>query len=137
LTSFLADTQIKNKSLPEAEALLNAYFTAYKEGWEKTETCMQQDLIWFIFKVILAVQKRWKPFSMDHFEEYYDCVTATLTIKYYTSLPMNWKCWKHATMEDDAESGLPEEIDTDGNKDQAMILERKKEEERQAIQWQS
>jgi len=38
-------------------------------------------------------------------------------------------------MEDDAESGLPEEIDTDGNKDQAIILERKKEEERQAIQW--
>jgi len=85
---------------------------------------MQQDLIWFIFKVILAVHKRWKPFSMDHYEECYDCVTASdeafalFTIKYYTSLPSNWKrCKHHATMEDDAESGLPDEIETDGNKD--------------------
>ncbi len=36
------------------------------------------------------------------------------------SLPSNWKCQKHhATMEDDAELGPPEEIETDGNKDQA------------------
>jgi len=81
--------------LLEAEALLNDYFMACEEGWEKNENCMQQDLIWFIFKVILAVQKRWKPFSMDHHKEYYYCVTASneafalLTIKYYTSLPSN------------------------------------------------
>jgi len=69
LQSFLAETWIKNKSLPEAEALLNAYFMVYEEGWEKNETHMPQDLHWFIFKAILAVQKRWKPFSMDHHEE--------------------------------------------------------------------
>jgi len=69
LPSFLVKTQIKNKSFLEAEAFLNAYFMAYMEGWEKNETRMQQDMHWFIFKVILAVQKRWKPFSMDHHEE--------------------------------------------------------------------
>jgi len=68
--SFPAETRIKNKSLPETKALLNAYVMAYEEGWEKNDTGMQQDLHWFIFKVIPAIQKRWKPFSMDHFQEY-------------------------------------------------------------------
>jgi len=70
---------------------------------------------------------------MDHFEEYYDCVTASneafalFTIMCYTSLPLNWKkCKQHATIEDDAESGLPEEIDTNHNKDQASDSRKKK-----------
>ena len=106
--------------------MLDGYITAYEEGWDKNDTDMQQDLLWFIFKVILAVQKRWKPFCVDDLEDYYDCVTASnevfalFTIKYCTSLPSNWKHWKHhATMEDDAELGPLEEIETDGNKDQA------------------
>ena len=106
----------------------------------KNDTHMQQDLLWFIFKVIPAIQKRWKPFSMDHFEEYYDCVTASdeafalFTIMCYTSLPLNWKkCKHHATIEDDAESGLPEEIDTNHNKDQASDSRKEKLPERQAL----
>jgi len=52
---------------------------------------------------------------------------ALFTIKYYTSLPSNWKCHKHhATMEDDADSGPPEEIEADGNKDQASDSGKKK-----------
>jgi len=99
----------------------------------KNDTHMQQDLLWFIFKVIPAIQKRWKPFSMDHFEEYYDCVTASdeafalFTIMCYTSLPLNWKKRKHhATIEDDTESGVPEEIDTSHSKDQASDSGKKK-----------
>jgi len=65
LPSFLVEAWIKNKSLPKAEVSLDGYFIVYEEGWEKNETRMQQDMHWFIFKVILAVQKRWKPFSMD------------------------------------------------------------------------
>jgi len=45
----------------------------------------------------------------------------------YTSLPLNWKKRKHhATIEDDTESGLPEEIDTNHNKDQASDSGKKK-----------
>jgi len=78
------------------------------------------------------IKKRTKPFSMDHHKEYYDCVTALdeafalFTIKYYTSLPTNWKCCKHATTKDDAQSGLLEEIETDGNIDQASDFRKKK-----------
>ena len=70
---------------------------------------------------------------MDHFEEYYDCVTASdeafalFTIMCYTSLPLNWKkCKHHATIEDDTESRLLEEIDTNHNKDQASDSGKKK-----------
>jgi len=40
LPSFPAETWIKNKSLPDTEALLDGYIIAYEDGWEKmTLTC--------------------------------------------------------------------------------------------------
>jgi len=56
-SSFLVESWIQNKALPEAEALLNGYFMAYEQGWDKNDSHMQQDLIWFLCKVMLA----WNP----------------------------------------------------------------------------
>jgi len=39
---------------PHDEVICNPVW----DGWDKNETHMQQDLLWFIFKVIPAVQKR-------------------------------------------------------------------------------
>jgi len=40
LSSFLAETRIKNKTLPSTDALLDAYIIAYEDGWGKmTLTC--------------------------------------------------------------------------------------------------
>jgi len=79
-------------------------------------------------------------FCVDDHEEYYDCVTASdeafalFTIKYYTLLPSSWKHQKHhTTIEDDTESGPPEEIETDASKDQASDSRRKKSKQKGKI----
>jgi len=113
----------------------------YEQGWDKNITHMQQDLLWFICKVMPAVQKRWKLFCVDDHEDYYDSVTASdnafvlFIIKYYTFLPSGWKHQENdATMEDVVQAGRPlEEIEAVGNKDQATDSKKEKYEERQAI----
>jgi len=81
---------------------------------------------------MLAVQNRWKPFSVDDHEDYYHCITvsdealALFIIKYYTALPYGWNHQKNATMEDDLETGPPEGIEAVVNQDQATDSRKRK-----------
>jgi len=50
---------IEKKNLPDMEDDINNYFTAYKS---KLDHNWQEELIWFICKVMPAVQKDWKPY---------------------------------------------------------------------------
>jgi len=86
-------TCIDEKNIPEPSSIMKFYEAAYEHGWDKLEDGTEE-LIWFLSKVMPAVQKHWKPFRARgnknaKIAKYYDSVTASdeafglFLLKYY------------------------------------------------------
>ena len=77
---ILECTQLEEKGIPEPSSIMRYYETAYEHGWDKLEQESKEELIWFTSKVMLAIQKHWKPFQArgsSKIAKYYDTVTAS------------------------------------------------------------
>jgi len=90
-------TCIDEKNIPEPSSIMKFYEAAYEHGWDKLEDGTEE-LIWFLSKVMPAVQKHWKPFQArgnkngNKIAKYYDTITTSdeafglFLLKYYADI---------------------------------------------------
>jgi len=71
--------KIEKKHLLDLANMMNNYFKAYDTGFNKLDHKNKEEIIWFTCRVMLAVQKSWKPFVPQgtKSQQYYTAVSAS------------------------------------------------------------